>query len=60
MRRHDQFNQASLARFGKSFPVPIQDCLEGLLRFPVRMLGRERLHLVKRKRKLNVHRLFAP
>src|SRR5215475_4665212 len=60
MCRHHQFYEAALSCLCKCLHVTVQDSLEGLLLFPLRMLRCERLDLIKRKDKLRVHRLFDP
>ena len=60
MRRHDDLDQATLTRCGKRLHVTIENRLEGLLLLPLRVLARALFHLIKRKGKLNVHRVFAP
>ncbi|MGY4246228.1 hypothetical protein ACVIIZ_007636 [Bradyrhizobium sp. USDA 4523] len=60
MGRHDQFDQALLAGLGQRSDVVVENRPERLLPLPFRMLARQRLHPVERKRKLHIHRLLAP
>ncbi len=56
---HD-LEQALLARRLHRLHVVLEYALEGLLRLPLRVLGRERLHPIEREGDLDVDRLLGP
>jgi len=60
VRRRDHFGDAFLPRGGDRLHVTLDDSFERLLRLPLWMRWRQRLHAVEGEERLEVHRLPAP
>ena len=60
VRDHDDFEHRLFAAGERALHVALEQRGEWLLRFPLRMLRRERLHAVEREEQLEIHRLLAP
>ncbi|MNN72589.1 hypothetical protein D3C81_1886410 [compost metagenome] len=60
MGRADDLHQAVHAAGGQGLVVVLEDSLERLLGFPLRMLGRHALDFLQGEQHLEVHRLLTP
>ena len=60
VRGHDDFEYRMFAAGERAFHIALEQRGKWLLRFPLRMLRRERLHAVEREEELEIHRLLAP
>jgi len=60
MGGHHQFQQCVFAARKDRLEVALECGLERLFLLPLRMLGRERLHLVEGEGELEIHGLLTP
>ena len=57
---HDDFEKRVVTTGERGLHVALEQRGKWFLRFPLRMLRRERLHAVEREEHLEIHRLLAP